>query len=438
MTAVTGRSTGGDTRVALRPLSLVEDGGDVVVGDPATGSFVAIPAIGGVVIRALQAGATLAEAAAEAEQHAGEPVDVAAFVAALRELGFLDDGSRAEPARTAPVQQRRWLAGVPQRWAARMFGRIAWSCYAAALVFCVACFALRPSLWPHPAEVGRDGVVLTLALLLTLLLSGVHEGWHWLAARALGLPVRFGVDRRLFFLVFETDLSLLWTVPRRQRYGPQLAGLAIDSVVLAGLLGMQLSAAAGRLPLAGSTARLVAAVAYLKVGTMLWQCLVFLRTDLYGVLVTATGCRNLWAVKSLQLRQAFGRLTADQAAELAAADPARRPHRTVVPLAVPRRVPRHRGLPGLLPPAGGRVGDAVVLRRTVGRARARRVLGDRGGVRAAVPAAAGRRRTLASRPRPPVTAAALTGQTNPSRCSPDCCPMGKIDLRPTEWTSSTR
>ena len=273
------------------------------------------------VIRALQAGATLAEAAAEAEQHAGEPVDVAAFVAALRELGFLDDGSRAEPARTAPVQQRRWLAGVPQRWAARLFGRIAWSCYAAALVFCVACFALRPSLWPHPAEVGRDGVVLTLALLLTLLLSGVHEGWHWLAARALGLPVRFGVDRRLFFLVFETDLSLLWTVPRRQRYGPQLAGLAIDSVVLAGLLGMQLSAAAGRLPLAGSTARLVAAVAYLKVGTMLWQCLVFLRTDLYGVLVTATGCRNLWAVKSLQLRQAFGRLTADQAAELAAADP---------------------------------------------------------------------------------------------------------------------
>ena len=321
MTAVNGRSTGGDTRVALRPLSLVEDGGDVVVGDPATGSFVAIPAIGGVVIRALQAGAPLAEAAAEAEQHAGEPVDVAAFVAALRELGFLDDGSRAEPARTAPVQQRRWLAGVPQRWAARLFGRIAWSCYAAALVFCVACFALRPSLWPHPAEVGRDGVVLTLALLLTLLLSGVHEGWHWLAARALGLPVRFGVDRRLFFLVFETDLSLLWTVPRRQRYGPQLAGLAIDSVVLAGLLGMQLSAAAGRLPLAGSTARLVAAVAYLKVGTMLWQCLVFLRTDLYGVLVTATGCRNLWAVKSLQLRQAFGRLTADQAAELAAADP---------------------------------------------------------------------------------------------------------------------
>ncbi len=320
MTAVDGRGTG-DTGVALRPLSLVDDGGDVVVGDPATGSFVAIPAIGGVVIRALQAGATLAEAAAAAEQHAGEPVDVAAFVAALRELGFLDDGSRAEPARTAPVQQRRWLAGVPQRWAARLFGRIAWSCYAVALVFCVACFALRPSLWPHPAEVGRDGVILTLALLLTLLLSGVHEGWHWLAARALGLQVRFGVDRRLFFLVFETDLSQLWTVPRRQRYGPQLAGLAIDSVVLAGLLGMQLSAAAGRLPLAGSTARLVAAVAFLKVGTMLWQCLVFLRTDLYGVLVTATGCRNLWAVKSLQLRQAFGRLTDDQAAELAAADP---------------------------------------------------------------------------------------------------------------------
>jgi hypothetical protein len=32
---------------------------------------------------------------------------------------------------------------------------------------------------------------------------------------------------------------------------------------------------------------------------------VFLRTDLYGGLVTATGCRNLWTVTSLLLRPAF-------------------------------------------------------------------------------------------------------------------------------------
>jgi hypothetical protein len=304
------------TRPTLRPLSIVDDGADVLVGDPETGTFVALPAIGGTVLRALQRGADLTEVAAEAEREAGEPVDIDAFIEALRELGFVAGGEDRPATRTAPVQQRHWLAGVPQRHARRLFGATAWTCYALSLLFCLACFALRPDLWPRPAEVGRDGVVLTAALVLSLLLGAVHEVWHWLAARALGLSVRFGVDRRLCFLVFETDLSQLWTVPRRQRYGPQLAGLAIDSVQLAALLALRLWA-----PLPAAPTRLVEALIYVKITTMLWQCLIFLRTDLYGVLVTATGCRDLWRTKTLMLRRAFGRGSPGQLAELAAADP---------------------------------------------------------------------------------------------------------------------
>jgi putative peptide zinc metalloprotease protein len=66
---------------------------------------------------------------------------------------------------------------------------------------------------------------------------------------------------------------------------------------------------------------MVAALVYLKVAAFCFQLLVFLRTDLYAVLVTAAGCRNLWQVKSLLLRGAFGRLTPDQRRILAAADP---------------------------------------------------------------------------------------------------------------------
>ncbi|HZM79760.1 MAG TPA: hypothetical protein VFC19_28860 [Candidatus Limnocylindrales bacterium] len=57
------------------------------------------------------------------------------------------------------------------------------------------------------------------------------------------------------------------------------------------------------------------------VASALWQCMLFLRTDLYGVLVTATGCRDLWRVKSLLVRRAFGRLDQRQRDELAQADP---------------------------------------------------------------------------------------------------------------------
>jgi hypothetical protein len=126
-----------------------------------------------------------------------------------------------------------------------------------------------------------------------------------------------GLDRRGPFLVFETDLSQLWSIPRRMRYGPQFAGLAVDSAVLAGLLGFELSGpAAGSLP-----ARLAAALVFVIVVQMLWQCMIFLRTDLYAVLVTATGASNLWEVKSLLLRRAAGRLGAAQRQALASADP---------------------------------------------------------------------------------------------------------------------
>ncbi|MFK4035752.1 hypothetical protein ACI2LC_08140 [Nonomuraea wenchangensis] len=116
-------------------------------------------------------------------------------------------------------------------------------------------------------------------------------------------------------LVFETDLTQLWTLPRRQRYGPLLAGLAVDSVLLAALLTGRLLIDTGVWAAPGLVASLLAAWAFIKIMQMLWQSLVFLRTDLYAVLVNALGCRNLWRVKTLMLRRAFGRLTEEEAAE---------------------------------------------------------------------------------------------------------------------------
>jgi putative peptide zinc metalloprotease protein len=307
----------------ITSITVVDDGEDVLVGNPATGVFVAVPPVGGVVIRALQRGADPAEAAAEAERFVGEPVDVAEFLAGLAEAGVMPNDDEAASARpSARIQQRGWLAGPEPRLVQWLFGRVAWTGYAAAAVFSLACLIARPQLRPSPQDAfvlpDNAGLALLVWLPLSYLRAALHEAWHWLAARALGLTARFGVDRRLYFLVFETDLSQLWTVPRRQRYGPQLAGLAIDSVQLAALLALSLT---GWLDPASLSGRVIAAWVLLLVFSMLWQCMLFLRTDLYGVLVTATGCRNLWEVKSLLLRRAFGRLDADGAAQLAAAHP---------------------------------------------------------------------------------------------------------------------
>ena len=47
-----------------------------------------------------------------------------------------------------------------------------------------------------------------------------------------GLRSRLSVSRRLYFLTFQADLTRLWSVPRRARYGPLLAGMTWDAVVL--------------------------------------------------------------------------------------------------------------------------------------------------------------------------------------------------------------
>lgn len=311
------------TFLRLRPLTLVEDGDAVVVGDPESGTYVSVPRVGAAIIRALRDGASIQQAARAAAELAGEPVDAESFVAGLRELGFVDDGEDRQllrPVRTAPIQQRRWLIRVSPRLARLAFTPAAWWCYAAALGFCSVVFILRPGLWPRPSQVfviANDGLSMLLLVPISTALAGLHEAWHWLAARAAGVAARFGIDRRGPFLVLETDLSQLWSVPRRQRYGPQLAGLAVDSAVLAGLLGFELSGPAeGSLP-----ARLAAAFVFVVVVQMLWQCMIFLRTDLYAVLVTATGARNLWEVKSLLLRRTVRPLDAAQRQALASADP---------------------------------------------------------------------------------------------------------------------
>jgi putative peptide zinc metalloprotease protein len=301
----------------LRPLTLLTEGDDeVVVTSVDTGTSIAIPAVGAVVIRALRRGATVGETAAEAAVAAGEPVDVAAFVEALTELGMVDDGSTATISRTAPIQLRHWVGGPLPAVLRPLFTRTAGIVYAAAYVAVIVLMIARPQLRPHPGAIfvwSNYPLSLLVLTAIELVLTGIHEVWHWLAARSLGLTARFGVDRRLFFFVFETDLSQLWTVPRRRRYGPQLAGLAVDGVLLLGVLGVaSLGDVAGRIG---------AGLVFLMTAQIVWQSLVFLRTDLYGVLLTATGCRNLWEVKSLLLRRAFGRLDAAGAVELAAADP---------------------------------------------------------------------------------------------------------------------
>ncbi|MGI5487870.1 hypothetical protein [Microtetraspora malaysiensis] len=103
-----------------------------------------------------------------------------------------------------------------------------------------------------------------------------------------------------------------------------LAGLGVGALVavLSLLLGARLLIQEGLWAPPAPVDATLAVWVFVKLAGLLWQCMIFLRTDLYAVLVNALGCRDLWRVKTLLLRRAFGRLTPEQAEELAGAAPA--------------------------------------------------------------------------------------------------------------------
>ncbi|TMM33359.1 MAG: hypothetical protein E6F99_24025 [Actinobacteria bacterium] len=267
-------------------LSVVPDGDGYVLGSTYTRDFVAVPRIGGEVVRWLQSGLSVDECAARAEREMGGPVDVAGFLAGLTAAGLLPES----PETAAPAPP---AAEVP-RWRWRDSRR--WSPY-------------RP--WrPRYTDLIVSQVPL-LSMLLGVVLAAAsgltHEFAHVLGAAARGVPSRISISRRMVTLVYQTDLTRRWSVPRRARVVPLLAGILVDAAIAgAGVL----------LELGGFAGPLVRAVVFVNLSAILFQLQVCMRTDLYALFVVVTGCRNLWATKGAVARRLIGRATPENRALL--------------------------------------------------------------------------------------------------------------------------
>jgi hypothetical protein len=174
----------------------------------------------------------------------------------------------------------------------------------------LAALIIDPSLLPGPgALVFEDHTTARLLTVAALTYSIVflHELGHVAAARALGVSSRLGISHRLWVLVAEADLTGLWSVPRRQRYLPFLAGPLVDLLVASVLVLLLASHRHGGLPLPDSLVELVAAMIFVELMALGWQCFFFVRTDFYYVIATALGCKNLLGDTVVWLRNLLAR-----------------------------------------------------------------------------------------------------------------------------------
>ncbi|HIW61235.1 MAG TPA: hypothetical protein H9881_02150 [Candidatus Stackebrandtia excrementipullorum] len=284
--------------VKLHHLTFLDEGEEMTVGRPDIDAYVHLPRDGAELLKRLADGDTPEQAAAWYAEAYGETVDMSDFLETLEELEFLADDD-TEVTTAEPV---RW-----QRLGAALFSR--WGLAAVTLIVVAAGIVLtqRPDLIPHYSHAFYTPSLIVV--MLTLFLGQfpflfLHEGAHALAGRKLGLKSRLRVSRRFYFIVFETSMDGLVSVPRGKRYVPILAGVISD-----------LTATALLIIVAASTGGLIAGVSMaLALGTamrILWQCYFFLRTDLYYLTVTVLGCKNLHATSRdlllRRLRRLFGR-----------------------------------------------------------------------------------------------------------------------------------
>jgi putative peptide zinc metalloprotease protein len=297
-------------------LSLVRDGDGYVIGSRHSRTFVAVPEIGGMVVGWLQDGQTIAQCADRAAKQMGEPVDVADFVEGLTAAGLLlppDDGGLPDAAQAD--------AG-PAEWAQRagkiLFGRAGLFLQCTLAIGGLGALVAMPDLRPHYTDVIVSQVALLSMVVVAVLatVSGlVHECAHVLAAAARGVPSRVSISRRMITIVYQTDLTRLWGVSRRQRVVPLVAGPLSDAATLGLLLAAEEALSPG-LPMS-----LVRALVFIKVSGIAFQFEVFMRTDFYALFVVATGCRNLWGTKGAVARRAIRRATAEDLDLLASVHP---------------------------------------------------------------------------------------------------------------------
>jgi putative peptide zinc metalloprotease protein len=294
-------------------LSMVRDGDGYVLGSTVSRDFVAVPAIGGDVVRWLQAGYSVEECAELAARQAGEPVDVNGFVNGLTEAGLLP----AEGAGPPVVEPPRAAAAWAGRSGRVLFGRAGLAVQVILAVVAVVAMVVVPPLRPRYTDVIVTGVpLLNLFVVSALAIAAglMHEVAHVIAAAARGVPGRVSISRRMISIVYQTDLTRLWSVPRPARVVPLLAGIVSDAATVAVLVVVEATVLRGGAPL---VVHLVRAMIFVKTAGIVFQVEVFMRTDLYALFVVATGCRNLWATKGAVARRAIGRATADDVALLA-------------------------------------------------------------------------------------------------------------------------
>jgi putative peptide zinc metalloprotease protein len=281
------------SKIKLHPFEIRKEKKFFIIEDQTTEEFYEMPEICVVAMHKISEGFGLEDIERELKaEYPQEDVNIIEFVEQLLELELVEevDGEKIETGFRKNEKEK--LAWVSPKFANLFFNKTAIIGYCILFLLNILLFILKPQLFPRYKDVFVFDYMFQ-NIILWFVLGGflilVHELGHILAIRAHGLPTKLEVGHRLFLLVLETDLSLGWKLPSKNRILLYLAGLGFDQVILfVALLTPLLFPEAPEIFIS-----VMAFVVFHVVVRFIYQCCVYLKTDLYYVLENVTGCHNL-------------------------------------------------------------------------------------------------------------------------------------------------
>jgi putative peptide zinc metalloprotease protein len=282
-----------NSKIRLHPIEIRKEKKHYIIEDQTTEEFYEMPEICIVAIRKISAGFELEEIERELKlKFPQEEVNIIEFIEQLLELDIVEeiDGQYIEP--RIRKKEKEKLTWISSKFAYLFFNKAAIISYALLFVTNILLFVLYPQLFPQYKDVFVFDYI-SQNIILWFVLGGIlvliHELGHILAIRAHGLPTKLEVSHRLFLPVLETDLSQGWKLQSKERILLYFAGLSFDQVILfVALITQLLFPTAPEIYIS-----LMAFVVFHVVIRIIYQCCVYMKTDLYYVLENLTGCHNL-------------------------------------------------------------------------------------------------------------------------------------------------
>lgn len=227
------------------------------------------------------------------EKYPDEEVDLLDFGQQLLDLHLVEmvDGIKVS-VEIKCIDEELGLKWISPKIGKLFFNRVTRFFYPFFILTNLILFVSNMSLFPKYQDLFVFDTMMFNILLyggISIVLLLIHEFGHILAIRSFNLPTSLQVGNRLFFVVLETDLTQAWKLSSKDRNMLFLAGIYFDSFILLIALVLKMTSVFSYEIANG----IIGLITFDIVIRLIYQCCIYMKTDLYYVFENSSGNYNL-------------------------------------------------------------------------------------------------------------------------------------------------